>query len=150
MSVFSCVLTRAQSYYPNLPSNSYISLLSFPSLSLSLSLFLINAHTRKPQATESPHIEFHLKWAEGLLLNHGSHIMAERSTYSAALRSMHMGFSRQFGDVSRLCQNNHYALAYLSLQPSEKVAPSGVAAGAGPALPEVGASGKAKKKERDL
>ena len=82
------------------------------------------------QAAESPHIEFHLRWAEALLLSHGTYIMSERSTFSAALRSMHMGFSRQYGDVSRLCQNNAYALAYLAAQPSEKVAPSAAAGAA--------------------
>jgi len=49
------------------------------------------------QVVQSPHIEFHLKWAEGVLLNHGSHIMAERATFSSSLRALHMGFSKQFG-----------------------------------------------------
>ena len=79
------------------------------------------------QTSESPHIEFHLLWAEALLLSHGTYIMSERSTFSAALRSMHMGFSRQYGDVSRLCQSNAYALAYLAAQPTDKVAPDAFA-----------------------
>ena len=51
------------------------------------------------QVVQSPHIEFHLKWAEGVLLNHGSHIMAERATFSSSLRALHMGFSKQFGGM---------------------------------------------------
>jgi hypothetical protein len=54
------------------------------------------------QVTQSPHIEFHLKWAEGVLLNHGSHIMAERATFSASLRALHMGFSKQFGGMCKM------------------------------------------------
>jgi hypothetical protein len=50
-------------------------------------------------------------------------------------------------DVSTFCQNNHFALAYLTSQPTEDVVPSG-AAGSGPALPEVVAPGKAKKKKK--
>ena len=83
------------------------------------------------------------------LLNHGSHMMTESSTYSSSLRAMHMGFSRQFGDVSKLCQNNFYSLAYLSTQPREKVAPSGAAGGAGPALPEVEKAGAQPKRARE-
>ena len=54
------------------------------------------------QVTQSPHIEFHLKWAEGVLLNHGSHIMVERATFSASLRALHMGFSKQFGGMCKM------------------------------------------------
>ena len=67
------------------------------------------------QVTQSPHIEFHLKWAEGVLLNHGSHIMAERATFSASLRALHMGFSKQFGGMCKMpklllrCGLLHYA-----------------------------------------
>ena len=43
------------------------------------------------QVTQSPHIDFHMRWAEGILLNHGSHIMNERSTYSASLRGEERG-----------------------------------------------------------
>ena len=54
------------------------------------------------QVTQSPHIEFHLKWAEGVLLNHGSHIMAERAMFTASLRALHMGFSKQFGGMCKM------------------------------------------------
>ena len=98
------------------------------------------------QASATPHVELHLKWAEGLLLNHGVHIMDQSSTFAAPLRAMHMAFSRQFGDVSRLCQNNAYLLAYLSQQPTEKIDTSAVVDGAGPALAEVDKKGSFKPK----
>lgn len=61
----------------------------------------------------SPHIEFHLKWIEAILYEHGALLQKRTPSTVSALRAVQKSVGRKFEDISKICQHNRYTLQYL-------------------------------------
>jgi periodic tryptophan protein 2 len=72
---------------------------------------------------ESPHLEFNLLWAEALLNQHGRYLKDNSAAFTAELRTMQKAISRIHVDLTRLADDNLYALDYLMAQPLPNVKP---------------------------
>ncbi|MCJ1417693.1 hypothetical protein MMC32_004038 [Xylographa parallela] len=70
------------------------------------------------QATdESPHLEFNLLWIEALLSQHGRHLKDNSGGFAAELRSVQKAVARIQQELTRMADDNLYALDYLLAQP---------------------------------
>ena len=70
------------------------------------------------QATdETPHLEFNLLWIESLLSRHGRYLKENAAGFAAELRSVQKTVTRIQHDLSRMADDNIYALDYLLSQP---------------------------------
>lgn len=61
----------------------------------------------------SPHIEFHLKWIEAVLYEHGALLQKRTPSTVSILRAIQKSLGRKFEDISKICQHNRYTLQYL-------------------------------------
>ena len=69
------------------------------------------------QATdESPHLEFNLRWIEALLRAHGHYLKAHATSFTSELRIVHKAIGKIQLDLTRLADDNIYALEYLLAQ----------------------------------
>jgi periodic tryptophan protein 2 len=60
------------------------------------------------------HVEYYLIWTLSLLKYHGKELEGNRnSTYLRGLRSLYKSVLTRFGDVKKVCDENHYSLAFL-------------------------------------
>eukprot|EP00455_Lapot_gusevi_P017174 TRINITY_DN1909_c0_g1_i1.p1 TRINITY_DN1909_c0_g1~~TRINITY_DN1909_c0_g1_i1.p1 ORF type:complete len:233 (-),score=78.26 TRINITY_DN1909_c0_g1_i1:26-664(-) len=62
----------------------------------------------------SPHLEFYLIWCQELLTLHGRHLKNNYNDFLSCFRAIQKGLSRQYQDLSRVCEENRYQLEYLS------------------------------------
>ncbi|MCJ1322244.1 hypothetical protein MMC15_007591 [Xylographa vitiligo] len=70
------------------------------------------------QATdESPHLEFNLLWIEALLSQHGRYLKDNSGGFAAELRSIQKAVARIQQELTRMADDNVYALDYLLAQP---------------------------------
>ena len=70
------------------------------------------------QATdESPHLEFNLRWIEALLHAHGPYLKDHASSFASELRSVQKAIAKIHFELTRLADDNVYALDYLLAQP---------------------------------
>lgn len=65
------------------------------------------------QIDASPHIEFHLKWIEAILYQHGSIFQKRTPSTTAVMRAIQKTVGRKFEDLSKICQHNRYMLQYV-------------------------------------
>ena len=69
------------------------------------------------QATdESPHLEFNLRWIEALLRAHGHYLKAHATSFTSELRIVYKAVGKIQLDLTRLADDNIYALEYLLAQ----------------------------------
>ncbi|MCJ1390178.1 hypothetical protein MMC18_003036 [Xylographa bjoerkii] len=66
---------------------------------------------------ESPHLEFNLLWIEALLSQHGRYLKESSGSFAAELRSMQKAVARIQQELTRMADDNIYALDYLLAQP---------------------------------
>ncbi|MCJ1286074.1 hypothetical protein MMC26_005416 [Xylographa opegraphella] len=70
------------------------------------------------QATDdSPHLEFNLLWIEALLSQHGRYLKENSGGFAAELRSVQKAVTRIQHELTRMADDNIYALDYLLAQP---------------------------------
>ena len=62
---------------------------------------------------ESPHFEFNLLWIESILMAHGQYLKDHARSFSSELRTMQKAIAKVQADLSRLADDNIYALDYL-------------------------------------
>lgn len=62
---------------------------------------------------ESPHFEFNLLWIESILMVHGQYLKDHAKHFSSELRTMQKAVAKVQVDLSRLADDNIYALEYL-------------------------------------
>ena len=67
---------------------------------------------------ESPHFEFNLLWIESILMTHGQYLKDHASYFSSELRTMQKAIAKVQADLSRLADDNIYALDYLLANPA--------------------------------
>ena len=80
------------------------------------------------QATEeSPHLEFNLLWIEALLSQHGRYLKDNTGNFAAELRTVQKAVARIQADLTRMADDNIYALDYLLSQPVLKTSEGNVA-----------------------
>ena len=71
------------------------------------------------QATDdTPHLEFNLLWIEALLSAHGRYLKDNSGSFSTEMRTMQRAVGRIQADLTRMADDNIYALDYLLSQPS--------------------------------
>ena len=69
------------------------------------------------QATdESPHLEFNLRWIEALLRAHGHYLKDHSTSFTSELRTVYKAVGKIQLDLTRLADDNIYALDYLLTQ----------------------------------
>lgn len=68
---------------------------------------------------ESPHLEFNLLWIETILMVHGQRLKDHAASFSAELRMTQKVIAKVQTELSRLADENIYALDYLISQPTE-------------------------------
>lgn len=68
------------------------------------------------QIDSSPHIEFHLKWIEAILYEHGSLLQKRTPATVSVLRSVQKAICRKYEDISKICQYNRYTLQFAIAQ----------------------------------
>ena len=70
------------------------------------------------QATdESPHLEFNLRWIEALLRAHGHYLKDQATSFTSELRIVYRAVGKIQLELTRLADDNIYALDYLLTQP---------------------------------
>ena len=70
------------------------------------------------QATdESPHLEFNLRWIEALLHAHGPYLTDHVTSFASELRIVYKAIGKIQLELTRLADDNAYALDYLLAQP---------------------------------
>ena len=70
------------------------------------------------QATdESPHLEFNLRWIEALLRAHGPYLTDHVTSFASELRIVYKAIVKIQLELTRLADDNAYALDYLLAQP---------------------------------
>ena len=76
------------------------------------------------QATdESPNLEFNLRWIEALLHAHGNYLNDHATLFASELRTVYKAIGKIRLELTRLADDNIYALDYLLAQP---LLPAGV------------------------
>lgn len=68
------------------------------------------------QIDVSPHIEFHLKWIEAILYQHGNLFKKRTPSSVSVMRAVQKTVGRKFEDLSKICQYNRYTLQYVLAQ----------------------------------
>ncbi|ORX97444.1 WD40-repeat-containing domain protein [Clohesyomyces aquaticus] len=71
------------------------------------------------QADESPHLEFNLRWIEGILSKHGRWLKDNRGLVESEVRQVEKCVRRIQNELARLVDENVYRIEYLLGQPRE-------------------------------
>lgn len=64
-------------------------------------------------AESSPHLEFYLQWCLQVLRIHGVHLEKNRGKFMRAFRSLHKVWASKHTDLSHMCNDNRYTLAFV-------------------------------------
>lgn len=67
---------------------------------------------------EAPHLEFNLLWIESILMAHGQYLKDHARYLSSELRTMQKAIAQVQADLSRVADDNIYALEYLLSHPA--------------------------------
>ncbi|KAI5301544.1 hypothetical protein KEM56_001614, partial [Ascosphaera pollenicola] len=67
---------------------------------------------------ESPHIEFNLRWIEGLLRIHGRYLKDRSGQFATELRAIQRVVDEVRDSLKRLTEQNYYTLDYLLTKPT--------------------------------
>ena len=63
---------------------------------------------------KSPHLEYYLQWSRHVLNSHGRYLRENSSKFASVMRSLHRSLSRQHDGIGKLCEENRYALHFLT------------------------------------
>ena len=66
--------------------------------------------------SDSPHVEFYLKWCLELLQNHGAELEKNKGSYMRAFRAMHKMVQTRYDEVEGMCAENRYAMDFVEDQ----------------------------------
>mmetsp|Transcript_40984 Transcript_40984/g.65913 ORF Transcript_40984/g.65913 Transcript_40984/m.65913 type:complete len:619 (+) Transcript_40984:942-2798(+) len=66
------------------------------------------------ELTETPQIEHHLTWGLAILTAHNDRLRTQAPLFMASFRSLQKAISKHHKDLAKLCNDNMYALSFLS------------------------------------
>merc|ERR1712216_137219 len=69
----------------------------------------------------SPHLEFYLIWARAILTFHGDFLKTSSNRLLPTFRSLYKTINTQYNDLTNICSDNKYMLAYMSSFATHKI-----------------------------